>query len=144
NSFRINHPRFLAFIPAGPSFVSVLADWLCSATNFFTGVWLEASAPSQIELLVLDWFKEFLGYPETGSGILTSGGSEANLTALVVAREKLAPEVRRRAILYVTEQRHWSVDRAAKIMGLLPEQIRPVPIDQGSGARGQGSENTRL
>src|SRR6516162_44865 len=61
NSFRINHPRFLAFIPAGPSFISVLGDWLCSATNYFTGVWLEASAPSQVEILVLDWFKEFLG-----------------------------------------------------------------------------------
>ena len=61
NSFRINHPRFLAFIPAGPSFISVLGDWLCSATNYFSGVWLEASAPSQVELIVLDWFKVFLG-----------------------------------------------------------------------------------
>src|SRR5262249_36603484 len=92
NSFRINHPRFLAFIPAGPPFASKLADWLCSATNFFCGVWLEGSAPSQVELVVLDWFKEFLGYPAGASGILTSGGSEANLTALLVARENLRPE----------------------------------------------------
>jgi aromatic-L-amino-acid/L-tryptophan decarboxylase len=131
NSFRINHPRFLAFIPAGPSFISVLADWLCSATNFFSGVWLEASAPSQVELIVLDWFKEFLGYPVEANGILTSGGSEANLTALVVAREKLRPEDRRQGVLYVTEQRHGSVDRAAKIMGLFPDQIRTVPADAG-------------
>jgi glutamate/tyrosine decarboxylase-like PLP-dependent enzyme len=131
NAFRINHPRFLAFIPAGPSFVSVLADWLCSATNFFSGVWLEASAPSQVELIVLDWFKEFLGYPAEASGILTSGGSEANMTALVVARDRSPPEERRRAVLYITEQRHGSVDRAARIIGILPDQLRPAAADAG-------------
>ena len=129
NSFRINHPRFLAFIPAGPSFISVLGDWLCSATNYFSGVWLEASAPSQVELIVLDWFKVFLGYPAEATGVLTSGGSEANLTGLVVAREALRPEDRRHAVVYVTEQRHGSVDRAAKIMGLFPDQVRAVPVD---------------
>src|SRR6516225_1991810 len=56
NAFRINHPRFMAFVPAGPTFVSMLSDWLCTATNFFSGVWLEASAPAQVELIVLDWF----------------------------------------------------------------------------------------
>ena len=51
-------------------------------------------------------------------GILTAGGSEANLTALVAARERLDYTDRQRAILYVAQQRHWSVDRAAKIAGL--------------------------
>src|SRR5262249_28784461 len=84
-AFRTNHPRFLAFIPSAPNFVSVLADFLCSATNCFSSVWLEAAGPAQVELVILDWFKEFLGYPREASGILTSGGSEANLTALLVA-----------------------------------------------------------
>src|SRR5262249_2118139 len=62
-------------------------------------------------------------------GILTGGGSEANLTALVVARDRLAWDDRHRAVLYVTEQRHWSVDRAARVIGLHPDQLRPVPAD---------------
>ncbi len=128
-AFRVNHPRFLAFIPSAPSFLSVLGDMLCAGTNFFAGVWLEASGPAQVEILVLDWFKEFLGYPPGARGILTGGGSEANLTALVVARERLSAADRARAVLYVTEQRHWSIDRAAKVIGLSPEQIRPVATD---------------
>lgn len=130
HAFRTNHPRFLAFIPSAPNYISVLADFLCSATNFFSGVWLEAAGPSLVELIVLDWFKEFLGCPPGASGILTGGGSEANLTALLVARERLAYEDRTRAVLYVTEERHWSIDRAAKIIGLRPDQLRPVRADE--------------
>jgi glutamate/tyrosine decarboxylase-like PLP-dependent enzyme len=127
---RTNHPRFLAFIPAAPNYVAALGEWLCAGTNFFAGVWLEAAGPAQVELVVLDWFAEFLGLPVGTQGVLTGGGSEANLTALVVARERLTDEQRGRAVLYLTEQRHWSVDRGAKVMGLRPEQLRPVPADE--------------
>jgi glutamate/tyrosine decarboxylase-like PLP-dependent enzyme len=130
NAFKTNHPRFLAFIPGAPNFVSVLGELLCAGTNFFAGVWLEAAAPSQIEVTVLDWLRDLLGMPAGTSGILTSGGSEANLTALTVAREPLSYENRARAVLYVTEQRHWSVDRAAKIIGFRPDQVHPVPADE--------------
>jgi glutamate/tyrosine decarboxylase-like PLP-dependent enzyme len=126
---RVNHPRFFAFIPSAPTFLSAIGEFLCNGTNFFGGVWLEASGPSQVELVVLDWFRSFLGLPPQTAGVLTSGGSEANLTALVVAREPLAEEQRCRAVLYVTEQRHWSIDRAAKIIGLHHEQVRPVAAD---------------
>src|SRR5262249_21114572 len=51
------------------------------------------------------------------------------LTALVVARDQLEIADRGRAVVYLTEQRHWSIDRAARIIGLLPEQLRPVPAD---------------
>ncbi|MBI1915179.1 MAG: hypothetical protein HYS12_10635 [Planctomycetes bacterium] len=129
HAFRPSHPRFLAFIPSAPSFLSVLGEVLCAGTNFFGSVWLESAAPSQVELLVLDWFKELLGCPASARGVLTAGGSEANLTALVTAREPLSFEERARAVLYVTEQRHWSVDRATRVMGLRPDQVRPVPTD---------------
>jgi glutamate/tyrosine decarboxylase-like PLP-dependent enzyme len=130
NAFRTNHPRFLAFIPGAPTFLSVLGELLTGSTNYFCGVWLEASGPSMVELLVLDWIKEFLGCPKEARGIFTSGGSEANLTALVTARERLSYEERGRAVLYLTEQRHWSMDRAARIIGLRGDQLRPVPADE--------------
>jgi aromatic-L-amino-acid decarboxylase len=128
-AMRIDHPRFFAFIPSAPTFYSILGELLASGTNPFAAVWLEACGPAQVELIVLDWFKEFLGYPAQASGILTGGGSEANLTALVVARERLPADRRDRAVLYVSEQRHWSVDRAAKVMGLRSDQVWPVPGD---------------
>lgn len=127
HALRPAHPRFLAFVPGAPSFPSILGDWLCAGINLFSAVWKEAPAAAQIELLVLDWFKDFLGYPDCAQGILTGGGSEANLTALVVARQRLSFAERGRAVLYVTEQRHWSVDRAAKVIGLSPEQTRILP-----------------
>jgi glutamate/tyrosine decarboxylase-like PLP-dependent enzyme len=129
-AFRVNHPRFLAFVPGAPTFLSVLGELLCAGTNFFGGVWLEASGPSEVELVVLDWLAVPLGCPAGTAGVLTSGGSEANLTALVVARDRLAYADRERAVLYLTEQRHWSVDRAARIIGLRPEQLRPLPADE--------------
>ncbi|MCE9531983.1 MAG: aminotransferase class V-fold PLP-dependent enzyme [Planctomycetes bacterium] len=125
-AYKTNHPRFLAFVPGGPAFPSVLGDWLCSAANFFCGVWLEASGPTQVELTVLDWFKEWVGYPSEARGILTSGGSEANLTALVTARERVPFADRRRMVLYVSDQRHWSIDRAAKVIGLHPDRIQAI------------------
>ena len=71
NAFRTNHPRFFAFVPGAPSFLSVLGDLLTAGTNFFCGVWLEASGPSMIELLVLDWLAELLGCPKETRGIFT-------------------------------------------------------------------------
>jgi glutamate/tyrosine decarboxylase-like PLP-dependent enzyme len=128
NAFRINHPRFLAFIPAAPTFHSILGDMLCAGTNFFAGVWLEGAGPAQVEIEVINWFRDFLGLPPETHGLLTSGGSEANLIALVVARDDLAHEERGRAVLYLTQERHWSMDRAARVMGLRPDQIRPIPV----------------
>jgi glutamate/tyrosine decarboxylase-like PLP-dependent enzyme len=127
NALSTKHPRFLAFVPGAPAFPGVLGDWLCAATNYFAGVWKEAPGPTEVELVVLDWFRDLLGFPAATAGLLTGGGSEANLTALAVAREPLSPDQRQKACLYVNEHRHWSVDRAAKILGLLPGQVRPVP-----------------
>jgi len=129
-SFRASHPRFLAFIPSAPTFASVLGDCLTANANLFAGVWKEAAGAAQVEIIVLDWFKQFLGYPTEAMGILTGGGSEANLTALVVARDRLTFADRGRAVLYASEHRHWSIDRAAKIIGMHPEQIRPLPCDR--------------
>ncbi len=135
NATRCSHPRFLAFVPGAPSFYSVLGDWLCAGTNVFAGVWKEAAAAAQVEILVLDWFKTFLGYPYEAMGLLTSGGSEANLTALVVARERLPFDDRLFAVLYTSEHRHWSLDRAVKIIGMHPDQIRALPADEDGRLR---------
>jgi aromatic-L-amino-acid decarboxylase len=124
---RIDHPRFFAFIPSSPTWPSVLGEYLATGFNIFQGTWLESAGPSQVELVVTDWFREWLGFPESGGGVLTSGGSAANLIALVTARENATNP--HRATIYLSDQGHSSLERAARIMGLPPENLRKVPTD---------------
>src|SRR5947209_730799 len=87
---RCDHPGYFAFIPACGTFPAALGDFIASALNIYAGSWMEAAGPSQLELLVLAAFKQWIGYPEQASGVLVSGGSAANMTALACAREALA------------------------------------------------------
>ena len=124
---RIDHPRFLAFVPASPSWASVLASFLISGYNVFQGTWLASAGPSQIELTVTDWFRDWLGYPKGAGGLFTSGGSAANLLAVVAAREAAGNS--RRGVVYVSDQAHGSVGRAARIAGVDPTRIRVLATD---------------
>ena len=71
---RLDHPRCFAFIPSSPTWPGVLADFLAAGYNINTVTWLVASGPSQLELVVIDWFRRWLGYPEGAGGLFTSGG----------------------------------------------------------------------
>ena len=70
---RADHPRFFAFIPSCQTFPGAVGDFIASALNVYAGSWMEAAGPSQVELTVLDWFKDWLGYPASASGLLLSG-----------------------------------------------------------------------
>lgn len=75
---RLAHPGYFAFIPASSTFAGALGDLIASALDIDAGSWMSAAGPSQLELVVLDWFKDWIGYPEDAAGILVSGGSAAN------------------------------------------------------------------
>jgi len=124
---RIDHPRFFAFIPSSPTWPSILGDYLATGFNIFQGTWLESAGPSQLELVVLDWFSSWLGLPGTAGGLLTSGGSAANLIALVTAREWAGDPTD--PVLYLSDQGHSSLERAARVMGVPNERIRRIPTD---------------
>ncbi|MBI4521632.1 MAG: aminotransferase class I/II-fold pyridoxal phosphate-dependent enzyme [Gemmatimonadetes bacterium] len=127
---RIDHPRFFAFVPSCPTWPSILGDFLAAGYNVFQGTWLESAGPSQVELVVTDWFRAWLGMPESAGGLLTSGGSAANLLALVTARESLAePDAAGAGVLYLSDQGHGSLVRAARIMGIPPSRMRTVATD---------------
>ncbi len=126
NAVPLDHPRFFAFIPSAPNFVAVLADALVAGTNVFAGTWLESSGPSQVELIVLDWFKQMLGLPQSAGGVLVSGGSVANLTALAAARRAILNDDTSHAVVYFSNQTHASVDRALRVLGFREGQIRRI------------------
>lgn len=119
---RSDHPGYMAFVPGSSTFVSALGDLIASALNVYAGSWMEGAGPSQLERVVLDWFKDWIGYPCASAGSLVSGGSAANLTALVCARTARGDEG---AVVYVGDQAHSSVRRAARVAGL--EHVRVLP-----------------
>ncbi len=125
------HPHFMGYIPSSPTFPAVVGDWIAAGFNFFAGVWTVASGPNQIELTVLDWFRSWLGMPVGTSGLLTSGGSTATLTAVVAARHAADPpgENSARLTMYTSEQAHSSVQRAAWIAGIPRANVRSVATD---------------
>jgi glutamate/tyrosine decarboxylase-like PLP-dependent enzyme len=129
NAFSLDHPRFFAFIPSAPNFVSILADALAAGSNVFAGTWVESSGPSQVELVVIDWFKGMLGLPDTAAGLLVSGGSVASLTALAVARRAVLKDDVSDARVYLSNQTHASIDRGLRILGISAAQVRRIPTD---------------
>ncbi len=130
NVMYIDHPRFFAFAPSPNNFVSVIADALTSGFNPFAGVALEGSAAAEIEVTVLDWLRQICGFPESAGGVLVSGGSMANLTALATARKITLRDEWRDATVYCSDQTHSSVGRALGILGFHADQLRRIPSDE--------------
>jgi aromatic-L-amino-acid/L-tryptophan decarboxylase len=124
-----DHPRFFGYIPSCPTWPGVLGDFLASGVNVFQGTWLQSAGASTVELVVLDWFRQWVGYPGQASGVLVSGGSQANLTALACARETQAGGRSENAVIYLSSQGHSSVARALRVLGFAAEQIRALPVD---------------
>ena len=79
---------------------------------------------------MLDWFKEWIAYPAEAEGVLVSGGSAANMTALACAREAMLGAMSDQVVAYVSDQAHSSVARAARVLGFRPEQLRVLPTDE--------------
>ena len=103
----------------------MLADYLATGFNINAATWLSASGPSQLEAVVIDWFRRWVGYPDTAGGVLTSGGSAAALDAFVAAREAAGHPAR--PTVYMSDQGHSAQVRAARIIGIRPDHVRVLP-----------------
>ena len=126
------HPGFMAYVPSCPTFPALLGDWIATGYNFYAGVWPVAAGPNQIEMVVLEWIREWLGLAAKASGLLVSGGSVANLTALVAARHAAITRGGdlSRLTVYTTAQAHSSVVRAAWVAGFPRDNVRLVEMDE--------------
>lgn len=121
-----DHPRYFARVPGPSSPVAVLGEWLATGMQSITSSWGGGSGTATLELVALAWLREALGLPESSEGVLVSGGSMAGATALIVARAERGP-----GVLYLSEQTHSSIRRAALAMGWPPEQVRTLACDKG-------------
>src|SRR5207237_3966412 len=128
-SFNAAGPGYLAFIPGGGIFPSAIADLIADAVNRYVGVFAAAPALAQLEANVVRWFCEIVGYGAGSGGVLTSGGSLANLTALVAARKAMLPEDFLRGTLYCGDQTHHAFQKAAGVAGFPAANVREIPSD---------------
>jgi aromatic-L-amino-acid decarboxylase len=120
-------PGFLGFIPGGGLYASSLADLLADTFNRFVNLWHPAPGFAQIEATVVRWMQDLFDHPPEARGVLTTGGSIANLTAIVTARRAMLPEDFLAGTLYTSEQAHASVPKAASIAGFPGHAVRAVP-----------------
>lgn len=128
------HPRFWGWVIGSGTPVGMLGQLLAGAVN--TNVGGAECAAVHVEAQVLAWLKELMGFPTDAGGLLVSGASVANLTAIAVARHDRAPRVRRTGVhslerpltLYASTETHSSVQRALEALGLGAEALRSTPV----------------
>ena len=129
-SYNTASPGYLAFIPSGGIFPAALADLISNGVNRYTGVWRAAPALVQLESNALDWLRDWMQFPASTRGVFTTGGSTANLAAIVCARERrLGPDIRS-GVMYASDQVHHSVVKSARLAGVMPDRIRSIPVDE--------------
>lgn len=133
------HPRFFGYVASPSTPVGAFADLIASALNQNVTSWRSAPAATQIEQLVVRWLGQLIGYGEDTRGLLMSGGSMANLNALLIAhRVKAGVETSQQGLwnmgspmtVYASDQVHFSIVKAADVLGLGREQVRLVKSDE--------------
>lgn len=121
-------PRFMGYIPGGALFHSAVADLLAATSNKYSGFASASPGAVRIENACTDWLARAVGYPEDSAGTLTSGGSLANLTAIVAARE--ASDLDGGGAVYLTKFAHHCVDKALHIAGRGRSPRRVIDTDE--------------
>jgi aromatic-L-amino-acid/L-tryptophan decarboxylase len=134
------HPRFFGYVASPSTPIGAFADLIASALNQNVTSWRSAPAATTIEKRVVRWLASLAGYGEDATGHLTSGGSMANLTALMIAhRAKSQGEVAHQGLwnagvapmtIYASDQIHLSIPKAADVLGLGRDQVRIVNSDE--------------
>jgi aromatic-L-amino-acid/L-tryptophan decarboxylase len=122
-------PGFLAYIPGGGLYASSLADLLSTSIDRFVNLWGEAPVAAQVEANVVRWLCDLFGFGPEARGVLTSGGSMANFSAIVAARKDRLLEDFLKGSLYVSEHVHASVTKAAMLAGFPVRHVRGVAAD---------------
>ena len=132
------HPRMFGYVASPGTAITAVSHLIAGALNINVTAWRSAPSAADMERLTIDWMKEMLGYPATAGGLLTSGGSMANFAALGAARSAKAgvdvvregvAAVGRRTCVYVSEESHYSVEKAAGLLGLGESNVRAVKTD---------------
>jgi len=130
------HPKFFAWVQGNGTALGALADLMASVMN--SNVAIGNHSALYIENQVLDWCKELFNYPQEASGILTSGASIANITALLVARNSLQENFRKegvysfdkKLVAYCSSETHNCIAKAIDVIGIGSNQLRKIAVNE--------------
>jgi L-2,4-diaminobutyrate decarboxylase len=129
-SIQLHHPSYMGHQVCPPFPAAVLGDLLISTINQSTAVWEMSPIGTVIEKEVVRWLADLAGYPAGSEGTLVSGGSAANLTGLLAARARWNADASgKRPVILCSADAHYSIARAASILGLAPEATIKVKTD---------------
>jgi len=122
----------LGYIPGGGIYYSALGDYWADITNRYAGIFFAGPGAVRIENMLIRWTAQLAGYPEQSVGNLTSGGSIANLSAIVTARDdrKITSEKVKKAVIYLSGEVHHCIFKAIRIAGLAECVVRHLPLDE--------------
>jgi aromatic-L-amino-acid decarboxylase len=130
------HPSWFAYFPANNSPPSVLAELLTAGLGAQCMIWQTSPAAAELEEVVLEWLRQMLGLPEGMAGVIQDTASTATLCALLTAREKATnfeanqSGLKKRLMVYASEEAHSSIEKGVKIAGFGKENLRYIPTDE--------------
>ncbi len=131
----VGHPGYMGLITPSPNPVGIVADFICSAINQNLGAYSIGPSAVAMERRVVRWLTDMCGYDAKAGGNFTSGGMMANFIGLKVGRDAVTRDraqhdgVRERWAVYVSEERHVSIDKAVDAIGLGRNALRTLPTD---------------
>ncbi|MEV6183515.1 lysine decarboxylase DesA, partial [Streptomyces sp. NPDC052015] len=124
-----HHPRYLAHLNCPVVIPAVVGEAILSAVNSSLDTWDQSAGGTLIERKLIDWTNERIGLGPAADGVFTSGGSQSNLQALLLAREEAKSDDLARLRVFASEVSHFSVKKSAKLLGLSADSVVSIPVD---------------
>ncbi|MDQ0403933.1 MULTISPECIES: lysine decarboxylase DesA [unclassified Streptomyces] len=125
-----HHPRYLAHLNCPVVIPAVLGEAVLSAVNSSLDTWDQSAGGTLIERKLIDWTTARIGLGPAADGVFTSGGTQSNLQALLLAREEAKTDSLGKLRIFASEVSHFSVQKSAKLLGLGPDAVVSIPVDQ--------------
>jgi aromatic-L-amino-acid decarboxylase len=132
----VSHPGYMGLITPSPNPAGILADFLAAALNQNLGAYSIGPSATAMERRVIRWLNDLIGYDEKAGGNLTSGGMTANFIGLKLARDSTTGDdaqhkgLRGEYAIYVSEERHVSIDKSVDAIGVGRDNLRTVPTNE--------------
>ncbi|GED86880.1 lysine decarboxylase DesA [Streptomyces sp. 6-11-2] len=124
-----HHPRYLAHLNCPVVIPAVLGEAILSAVNSSLDTWDQSAGGTLIERKLIDWTAARVGLGPDADGVFTSGGTQSNLQALLLAREEAKSDAVSKLRILTSEASHFSVRKSARLLGLGPDSVVCVPVD---------------
>lgn len=131
-----NHPGFMAYFNSTASAPGIFAEFLMSTLNVNGMLWKSSPSSTELEEVVLKWFRHMLSMPDNLWGIIYDTASVSSMHAIAAARHKAYPEIREKGmssspqlVMYCSEQAHSSIEKGGLTLGIGLKNIRKIPVD---------------